>query len=101
MQNFGKNGGNRQEAAETLALQALAWLAGNEELFPVFLGATGASAADIAQDAGNPAFLGSVLDFVLTDDAWVTAFCDAASFAYDAPMLARMALPGGEQINWT
>lgn len=92
---------NRQEAAETLALQALAWLAGNDDLFPVFLGATGASASDIAADAGKPAFLGSVLDFVLTDDAWVTAFCDAASLSYDAPMLARMALPGGEQINWT
>lgn len=92
---------NRQEAAETLALQALTWLAGNDDLFPVFLGATGASATNIAADAGEPAFLGSVLDFVLTDDAWVTAFCDAAALPYDAPMLARAALPGGEQINWT
>lgn len=95
------NGMKRQDSAETLALQALAWLAGNDEIFPVFLGATGASAADISSVAGNPAFLGSVLDFVLTDDAMVTAFCDAVSLAYDAPMLARMALPGGEQINWT
>ena len=92
---------SKQDAAETLALKALTWLAGNDDLFPVFLGATGASAADIAADAGAPAFLGSVLDFVLMDDAWVTAFCDAASLPYDAPMLARMALPGGEQINWT
>ena len=30
------------EAAETLALQALAWLVSNDELLPVFLGATGA-----------------------------------------------------------
>jgi Protein of unknown function (DUF3572) len=92
---------NRQEAAETLALQALTWLAGNDDLFPVFLGASGASAGDIAANAGQPAFLASVLDFVLTDDAWVTAFCDTAGLAYDAPMRARAALPGGEQINWT
>ncbi len=92
---------NRQEAAETLALQALTWLAGNDDLFPVFLGASGASAGDLAANAGQPAFLASVLDFVLTDDAWVTAFCDAAGLAYDAPMRARAALPGGEQINWT
>lgn len=92
---------NRQEAAETLALKALTWLAGNDELFPVFLGATGASVTNLAQDAGNPAFLASVLDFVLSDDTMVTAFCDAMSFPYDAPMQARMSLPGGEQINWT
>ncbi len=91
----------RQEAAETLALQALAWLAGNDDLFPVFLGASGASADDLAANAGQPAFLASVLDFVLTDDAWVTAFCDEVGLAYDAPMRARAVLPGGEQINWT
>lgn len=92
---------NRQEAAETLALKALTWLASDDELFPVFLGSTGASASDIAADAAKPAFLGSVLDFVLSDDALVTAFCDATALPYDAPMRARMALPGGEQINWT
>ena len=98
---MGISGVNRQEAAETLALQALTWLAGNDELFPIFLGATGASAQDIAADAGKPALLGSVLDFVLTDDAWVMAFCDALSLPYGAPMQARMALPGGAQIDWT
>lgn len=101
VQNMGITGMNRQEAAETLALQALTWLAGNDELFPVFLGTTGASATDFAADAEKPAFLASVLDFVLMDDAIVTAFCDALSFPYDAPMQARMALPGGEQISWT
>ena len=94
-------GVDRQEAAETLALQALTWLAGHDEIFPVFLNATGASATDLAADAGKPAFLASVLDFVLTDDAMVTAFCDAVSQPYNAPMQARMALPGGEPINWT
>lgn len=98
---MGINTTNRQEVAETIALQALSWLAGNDDLFPVFLGATGASANDIAAQVAQPAFLSSVLDFVLTDDAWVTAFCDASALPYDAPMMARAALPGGEQINWT
>ena len=35
------------EAAETLSLRALAWLVGQEDLLPVFLGATGASEADL------------------------------------------------------
>lgn len=94
-------GKNRQELAETLALQVLTWLAGNDDLFPVFLGATGASANDIAGNAAQPEFLGSVLDFLLTDDAWVTEFCNAVALPYEAPMQARAALPGGEVFNWT
>ena len=91
----------RQENAETIALQALGWLVGNEDLLPVFLGATGASVGDLASSAKQPAFLGSVLDFLVMDDAWVVAFCDAAGLPYQAPMQARAALPGGEQVNWT
>lgn len=92
---------NRQETAETIGLQALAWLAGNEDLLPVFLGASGASVSDLAPGARNPAFLGSVLDFLLMDDAWIMAFCDASGLPYTAPMQARAGLPGGEQVHWT
>jgi hypothetical protein len=91
----------QQEAAETVGIQALAWLAGNDELLPVFLGATGASLDDMRVGAGDAAFLGSVLDFVMMDDAWVMAFCDAAALRYEAPMQARAALPGGSQVHWT
>lgn len=92
---------NRQEAAETLALRVLTWLAADDELFGVFLGATGAAAPDIATNAAQPEFLGAVLDFLLMDDAWVTAFCDAANIPYSSVMAARQALPGGEHVNWT
>jgi hypothetical protein len=95
------SGVNRQEAAETLALKVLTWLAADDELFAGFLGATGASASEIATNAGKPEFLGAVLDFVLMDDAWVAAFCDAAGAPYQAVMMARQSLPGGEQVNWT
>lgn len=90
-----------QDAAETLALQALAWIAGNDEVFPVFLGATGAQADRLGQVATDPAFLASVLDFLMMDDAWVIGFCDASALDYEAPRRARGALPGGEQVNWT
>lgn len=91
----------KPDKAETLALQALGWLAGNDELFPVFLNASGASAGDVAARAGEAEFLGSVLDFLLMDDAWVMAFCDQAGLAYTLPMQARAALPGGAQTHWT
>ena len=90
-----------QEAAEVLALQALAWLAGNEDLLPTFLGSTGASEADVRAGASDPAFLGAVLDFLMMDDAWVMQFCDAHGVAYARIMPARAALPGGEQVHWT
>ena len=91
----------QRETAETVAMRALGWLAGNDELLPVFLGSTGASLDDLRAGAGDPVFLGSVLDFVMMEDAWVTAFCDAAGLPYDAPMRARAALPGGGQVHWT
>jgi hypothetical protein len=89
------------ETAETLGLQALAWLAGNEDLMPVFLGSTGASEGEVKSQAADPAFLGAVLDFIMMDDAWVIAFCDTQALQYDRLMMARAALPGGEQVNWT
>ncbi|MDE4133808.1 DUF3572 domain-containing protein [Phaeobacter sp. QD34_3] len=89
------------DEAETLALRALAWLSGNDELFPVFMGATGASVDDLKSRASDPEFLGSVLDFLMMDDAWVVGFCDDAGLKYESPMQARMALPGGAQIHWT
>lgn len=90
-----------QEMAETLALKALGWLAGNDELLPIFLGSTGASLGELRERAGDPGFLGSVLDFLMMDDSWVVAACEAQGVPYDSLMLARHALPGGAQMHWT
>ena len=89
------------EAAETFGLKALGWLAANEELMPVFLGSSGAVVEDLKAQAGDPSFLASVLDFIMMDDAWVIAFCDAIGAQYQDPMLARQAMPGSEQHHWT
>lgn len=90
-----------QDAAETVALQALGWLAGHAELLPVFQGATGASEADLRARVGEAEFLGAVLDFLTMDDAWVMEFCQAHSLPYAAPAQARMLLPGGAEVSWT
>jgi hypothetical protein len=89
------------DRAELIAVQALAWLAANEELLPVFLNATGAGPDDLRGAARDPAFLGSVLDFVMFDDATVMAFCEAQGLKFTEPMAARQVLPGGAQVNWT
>ncbi|MCF6317388.1 MAG: DUF3572 domain-containing protein [Marinosulfonomonas sp.] len=90
-----------QKQAEIRALGVLAWLVHNEGLLPVFLGATGASEDDLRLRAGESEFLGSVLDFLMMDDAWVVEYCDGAGLPYDTPMRARQALPGGTDVSWT
>lgn len=89
------------ETAETIALQALGWLVGNDDLCPIFLGATGGSIDDLRDRATDPAFQASVLEFITMDDNWVMAFCDSVSLAYDQPLMARFALPGAEAVHWT
>lgn len=90
-----------QKQAETRALSVLAWLVGNDELLPVFLGATGASEADLRVRIAETEFLASVLDFLMMDDAWVMDYCDGENLPYDTPMRARQSLPGGGDVSWT
>lgn len=90
-----------EDSAQTLALNALGWLVGNEELLPIFLGSTGAAANDLRDRAGEPEFLASVLDFLMLDDSWVMAFCDAAAVPYDQPAQAQSVLSGGSDVHWT
>ena len=89
------------EQAHVIGLQALSWLAGNDELCPVFLGATGGSIDDFRAGATDPAFLAGVLEFITMDDVWVVEFCDSLGLAYDKPLRARYALPGAESVHWT
>lgn len=90
-----------QDAAETLALKALAWLVANDDLLPVFLGASGASVDDLKTQAGTATFQMSVLEFLTMDDAWVIAFCDTVSHPYEAPMMAAQVLAGESRRHWT
>jgi hypothetical protein len=91
----------QRDHAETIALRALAWLAGETDLLPAFLDQTGAAPRDLAAGAANPVFLAAVLDFLLAEDARVRDFCDASALGYSDPMQARAALPGGQLPHWT
>jgi hypothetical protein len=90
-----------QNAAEQVALKAIVWLAGNDELLPVFMGSTGADEAAFREGVTDPDFQASVLDFLMMDDSWVMAFCDLERLPYERLMQARAALPGGAQMHWT
>lgn len=91
---------NRQEAAETLALEAFVWVLASEFL-DAFLNATGVDHSQLASLAQDPVFLAGVLDFLMEDDARVIRFCDATTRSYLSVMQARARLPGGQLPNWT
>ena len=91
---------NVERAAE-ISLNAMAWLVGNDELLPVFLGSTGASIEDLRAQAAESGMQLSLLDFLMMDDAWVMACCDHLGLPYEALFEARQSLPGGAMTHWT
>ncbi|WP_439137939.1 DUF3572 domain-containing protein [Roseicyclus sp.] len=91
----------KQEMAEIRAMGMLGWLAGQAELLPVFLGATGASEDDLRARAGEAEFLASVVDFVMMDDVWVIDCATDQGWPPEQIMAIRAALPGGDLPSWT
>ncbi|MGB7317812.1 MAG: DUF3572 domain-containing protein [Planktotalea sp.] len=90
-----------REAAEVFSIHVLGWLAGQEEILPLFLGASGASESDMRTRMADPVFLLSVLEFLMMDDAWVIACCDDLRVPYERVGEARQAMPGGAEVSWT
>jgi hypothetical protein len=82
-------------AAETLGLKALGWLANTPDDLGRFLSISGADSADLRVRANDRAFLAAVLDFLLSDDSLLTAFCEAESADYRQVHVARHALENG------
>ncbi len=82
------------DAAETIALKALAYLANQEEVLVRFLAQSGAGAHELRARAEEPAFLASVADFLLADEGLVTGFCEAESLDARTLHLARHVLGG-------
>ncbi len=83
-----------RSAAETLALRALAWLAGDADALGHFLAGSGLGPAELRRRAAEPETLAAVLDFLLADEARLTAFCAAAGLKPAQPGQARRELPG-------
>jgi hypothetical protein len=88
------------DRAETIALQALAWIAADEGLLPQLAGASGVNLEDAKNRAQDAAFLAGILEFLTMEDRWIRRFCDDHGLPYDAPMRALMALPGQQRDEW-
>ena len=82
------------QAAETLALEALAYLASDERRLGALLAQAGWTLPELRAGVSDPLVLAGILDFVLGDERLVVGFCEASGCSPEAPMRARRALPG-------
>jgi len=87
-----KRAHNAREVAEILAVQALSFVAGDPERLGAFLAESGIGPETLRSAAADPQFLGSVLDFVMRDDATVKAFADSSQLHPTNIAAARQAL---------
>ena len=81
--------------AESLAVQALTFIAAEPERLGRFLALTGIGPADIRNAARESRFLAGVLEHVSGDEALLVAFAAAAGIDPAMIARARAALGGG------
>lgn len=85
-----------RDAAEALALQALAFVLADEDRLQRFLSETGATPDSIRRLATDPPFLGAVLDYLLAFDDRLLAFAESAKLTPAQVQAARRRLPGAD-----
>lgn len=79
--------------AETVAIQAIAFISADDVLLSRFVTLTGCGLDVLRDRVSDPEFLGAVLDFVLGDEACVVAFAEQSGLHPEAASLARRMLP--------
>ncbi len=84
-----------EDAAQSLAIEALSYLSNTPELMQRFLSLTGIEASDIRRAAQAPQFFAGVLKFFLAHEPTLLAFCDATDTPPLHVAIALNALPGG------
>lgn len=67
-----------RKEAEALAIQALAFIAGDGERLGRFLAVTGIGPSEIRAAAREPGFLSGVLDYVASDERLIAVFASEA-----------------------
>lgn len=63
-------------ASEVIALKALTFLAADETRFERFIALTGLTLAEIRKRAGDPSFLGAVMNHLRTDQSLLLTFSE-------------------------
>ena len=88
----------KQEQAEVLALQAITFIGAEEKALNGFLAQTGSGIDELRDQIADTAFLAGILDFMLSDESLLLAFCDQENIRPEFVIQARRAMPGGENL---
>ena len=83
-----------RKEAEALAIQALAFIAGDGERLGRFLAVTGIGPSEIRAAAREPGFLSGVLDYVASDERLIADFASEAGLDPADVKRGRAALVG-------
>jgi hypothetical protein len=83
-----------KELAETVAIQALTFIAAEPERLGRFLALSGIGPESLRAVAGEPDFLLGVLDHLAGDDSLLQDFANQSGTEPDAVMAARDVLEG-------
>ena len=81
--------------AQTLALQALTFLASDDDRLQRFLNLTGIEPGSLRGLAQDPAGLGAILDYLLGWEPLLLEFAEAEKLPPESITAARRKLPGG------
>ena len=80
------------DSARSLAISALAFIAADPDRLTRFLGITGLGPDNLRTAAADPAFLGSVLDYLVADEKLLVEFAADAGLKPEAVARAHEAL---------
>lgn len=83
-----------QDAAESLTLRAIAWLATDDGRLARLLALSGATPDDLRSRIHDPAFLAGVLDMILSDEPMLLDLAASLELDPQTLVVARYALPG-------
>lgn len=82
------------DAAQTLALKALGFLANSEGALDRLMEQSGVDRGTLRERAGDADMLTSLLDFLLADEGLLVSFCEEESIDPRAVHMARHVLSG-------
>lgn len=82
------------EEAELLAIHALGFLGADTERLQRFMDLSGLDVAAIRAGAGNPGFLGGILDHLLGDESLLLIFAEEQNMRPERIAELRRKLPG-------
>src|SRR5262245_35624987 len=88
------------DQAESIALQALTFLAQNPDLLGEFLVETGIGPQDLKTHLKEPTLLGGILDFLINRPDVMMEYASHAALMPKDILLARLHFPGANREFW-